>query len=412
MKILFLHCLAEPEGGAEVIVWELMRGLRDAGHECVLLAASSGSGCERSVCDGITVWEAGLRNVYWPFGQKRFGWPLRLLWHALDIYNPWMQSCLRRVVAEEKPDLACVHNLQGWSAASWNALTRLNVPVAQVLHDHYAICVNTFMHRDGRLCKKQCLFCRLFRLPHRALSRNVQAVIGVSRFILERHLSMGYFSGAMIRQVIHNARSPIFLGMHDAVSRDPHSGLRFGFIGRLSEEKGLDLLLQSFIALASSEDELWIAGRGRKDYEQRLRARAADGRIHFLGRVAPHSFYPRVDVVVVPSICNESFANVVAESLVFGKAVVAARRGGIPEVIRDGENGLLFDPDVPGDLEGCLIRMREDAELRSRLAANALTGSASFVDFPGWVGRYEDLFHELVARGGTISAGAQPAGEQ
>jgi glycosyltransferase involved in cell wall biosynthesis len=65
-------------------------------------------------------------------------------------------------------------------------------------------------------------------------------------------------------------------------------------------------------------------------------------------------------------------------------------------MIRDGENGLLFDPGVPGDLEECLKRMHEDTDLRARLAANALTGSASFVDLPGWVGRYEALFRQLV----------------
>ncbi len=73
MKILVLHSLADPElgGGADVIVWEQLRGLRDAGHECVLLATSDTAGLERTEREGITVWKAGIRNVYWPHHKSR-----------------------------------------------------------------------------------------------------------------------------------------------------------------------------------------------------------------------------------------------------------------------------------------------------------------------------------------------------
>ncbi|MGD9663361.1 MAG: hypothetical protein AB7U63_19105 [Porticoccaceae bacterium] len=103
MKIIFLHTQAEPErgGGADVIVWEQMRGLRDAGHECVLLATSDMAGLARTEHEGITVWKAGIRNVYWPYHKKRPAAPWRVLWHAFDSYNPWMQSYLREVVARE-----------------------------------------------------------------------------------------------------------------------------------------------------------------------------------------------------------------------------------------------------------------------------------------------------------------------
>jgi glycosyltransferase involved in cell wall biosynthesis len=322
------------------------------------------------------------------------GW--RLLWHALDIYNPWMQACLRQVAAMEKPDVASVHNLPGWSVAVWNTLEKLGIPIVQVLHDHYTMCMKSSMYRNGRNCERQCPFCRLFRWPSYLLSRRVQAVVGVSRFLLEKHLSLGYFSGVPIRQVIYNAHSPDSLGGSLLPPQVRHPGLRFGFIGHLSPEKGVDPLVEIFNLLDLPGSELWIAGQGEQNYEQQLIAKAGQGRVRFLGWVVPRSFYPEVDVVVVPSLCNDSLPGVIFESLAFGRPVIASRRGGIPEMIRDGENGLLFDPDKSGELAGCLRRMHEDTDLRARLTAAARPSSAPFLGFQRWVGQHEKVYRDAI----------------
>ncbi|MFW5455017.1 glycosyltransferase family 4 protein [Thioalkalivibrio sulfidiphilus] len=396
MKILFLHSLAEPElgGGAEQTLWTMMRGLRDAGHECVLLATSYTAGLSRTEQEGITVWKAGIRNVYWPFHKKRPAAPWRLLWHALDSYNPWMQGYLREVVAREQPDVASVHNLPGWSAASWKTLAQLGVPTVQVLHDYYPICIKTSMYKKGRNCAGQCVGCWVFRLPHRALSRHVKAVVGVSRFMLDRHRALGYFEGVPIQRVIHNARDANALGSEAASVIAQHEGLRFGFIGRLDPAKGIEPLIDAFLAADLPNAELWIAGSGRQHDEERLHSKTTDPRIRFLGRVAPRDFYPQVDAVVVPSFWNDNLPGVVFEALAFGKPVIGSRRGGIPEMIRHEENGLLFEPDAPGELQAALEAMADDA-LRAQLMAQAKPSSAPFVDMAGWVAQYEALYREV-----------------
>ncbi|WP_414041110.1 glycosyltransferase family 4 protein [Acidithiobacillus sp. M4-SHS-6] len=398
VKILFLHSLVDPDrgGGAEVIVWEQMRGLRDAGHDCVLLATSDQPGLERSEREGITVWQAGIRNVYWPYHKKRPTAPWRMLWHAVDSYNPWMQGYLRNVVARERPDVASVHNLPGWSAASWVSLTRLGVPAVQVLHDYYPICVKASMYKQGRNCTGQCAGCRVFRLPHRALSRKLAAVVGVSRFMLDRHRALGYFEGVPVQRVIHNARAPQALGVNDQPPSEAHQGLRFGFIGRLDPSKGIEPLIAAFLAADLPEAELWIAGGGKQEYEQHLQGLVREPRIRLLGRQRPADFYPQVDVVVVSSLWNDNLPGVVFEALAFGKPVIASRRGGIPEMIRHGENGLLFEPDAPGELQAALVSM-QDETLRVRLTAQARPSSAPFMDMARWIGEYEALYCEVRA---------------
>lgn len=397
MKILFVHSLSDTNigGGAEVMVWEQMRGLRDAGHECVLLATSDKAGLEKTDQEGITIWKAGIRNVYWPYHKKRPVAPLRILWHALDSYNPWMQKYIREVVKIEKPDVASVHNLPGWSAASWRTLSQLGVPSVQVLHDYYPLCAKVTMYKNGRNCSGQCAGCRALRLPHRTLSRYVHAVVGVSRFILDRHLSLGYFEGVPIQRVIHNVRDAQTLGLDAIKKNKAHTGLRFGYIGRLDSTKGVDTLINAFSNADLPDAELWVAGSGRQDYEDHLFSKASNDRIRFLGRVAPGEFYPQVDVIVVPSLWNDNLPTVVIEALAFGKPVIGSRRGGIPEMIRDGENGLLFEPKSPSDLKLALETLCDD-ELRSKLKHGCFYSVRPFLDMATWMSSYETLYRNVV----------------
>lgn len=400
MKILFINALSDPAlgGGAEEIVWSQMRGLRDAGHECVLLATSSDGGLQHYEQEGITVWLAGIRNLYWPYHKGRsLHAALRLMWHTQDSYNPWMQSYLKKVVALEKPDVASLHNLPGWSVAIWKTLANLGVPIVQVLHDYYLICPKATMIRDNRNCVKQCGVCSTLRLPHRHLSRLVTGVVGVSNFILERHQQLGYFNGVYIQEAIHNARDAVQLGLDSAAIMQPHEGLRIGYIGRLDRTKGIESLIAAFLQADISGSELWIAGSGKQDYERHLRALISDSRIRLLGRQRPSDFYPQVDVVAVPSLWNDNLPTVVFEAFAFGKPVIGAQRGGIPEMISDGVNGWLIEPTDTTSLADLLRSLDTYPEKLATAVGAARASSAHYVNIRAWVNRYEGLYSDALS---------------
>ena len=408
MKILFLHALADPArgGGAEVIVWEQIRGLQAAGHACALLGTTDRPGLQREQHEGVPVWLAGIRNLYWPYDNRARGAASRMAWHAIDSYNPLMQGYLRQVIAAEKPDVISMHNLPGWSAAAWLTAARAGVPAVQVLHDYYAICPKASQYKRGRNCTRQCAGCRVFRLPHRALSNRLSAVVGVSQYILDRHVAEGYFSKVPIRRVIHNARDPRSLGLDNLPAAVPHAGLRFGYIGRLDPPKGIDPLIDAFRSLPHADTELWIAGSGKPDCENALRARAqGDARIRFLGRVAPVDFYPQVDVVVVPSLWNEPLGMVVFEAMAFGKPVIGARRGAIPEMIRDGVNGWVFDPEQIQSLsERMDFICRNRCDIADMVQATRQDG-LRFMDANAWINQYLQIYSVVSIENST--AGAQ-----
>jgi len=399
VKILYIHTFPERRGrgGAEETLWTLMCAMRDAGHQCVLLATSAERGLTRSEQDGITVWKAGTRNLYWPDTRTRRRPPVRALWHLLDSYNPWMQGYVREVVRAERPDVASLHNLPGWSAATWGTLHRLGVPTVQVLHDYYPICPRSTMFRNGRNCTGQCRSCAALRLPHRALSRRVTAVVGVSRYALEAHRRLGYFEGVPIQRVIHNARAVGTLGCRKVVNTVPRAGVRFGYIGTLVASKGVSELIDSYLEAAIPNSELWVAGSGNPGYEHQLRDKAGGNiRIRFLGRVAPSSFYPDIDVLVVPSLWSEPLGMVVAEAFAFGKPIIGSTRGGIPEMIRDGENGLLFDPDRPGELTSHLRRVAADPTMRRYMADMARVSAQPFLDLVRFATAYEEVYRTAI----------------
>lgn len=399
MKILFVHSLGDASlgGGAEYTLWTLIRTLRDRGHNCVLLATAEKKELQRSEVEGITVWLAGIKNIYWPYNKQRPHACARLLWHLLDIYNPWMQSYIRHVIREEKPDVVSVHNLPGWSSSVWVTLRQLGIPIVQILHDYYTCCVKSSMYSGQENCKRQCFQCRLFRLPHINFSARVDAVVGISNYILKSHLDKNYFKYTPIFRVIHNRRNKSYLELQTSGEDFLSENLIIGYIGRLTPAKGIEILIDAYLQANILGSQLWIAGDGKEDYERYLKNKAScDNRIIFMGRVQPSKFYPKIDFLVIPSIWNEPLGMVIPEAFSFGKPVIASKRGGIPEMINDGENGLLFDPDNIDELIFCIHRLYHDQDLRYRLCENAKRSSYYFLDTDSWANEYEEIYKQII----------------
>jgi len=390
-------------GGAERTMETLLRTLKASGNNVAVLGTSARPGLHRIDDGEITQWRAGISNLYWPRMDEAHSWPMRRLWHLIDIYNGAMQRPLGEVLAAVRPDVVFVHNLPGWSIAAISAIRQHNIPVIQILHDHYNVCVNSMMSRAGRNCARQCLTCRIMRTPHRKITNRVSAVVGVSQYILDRHLECGAYADVPIKRVINDVRSAVSLGLaeagelrHEAAAARNSGVTRFGFIGRLTREKGIELLLEVFSAWNNPRTELWVAGTGKPDVVNMLTSRYAGPRIRFLGEIEPKRFFTAIDVTVVPSIWQEPFAGVVAESFAFGVPVIATRRGGLPEMVVHGETGLMLEPDKPGALLAAMMLYAGSPELTARLAGRARAAGPRFLDINGWNAAYRGLIDEVM----------------
>lgn len=398
MKILFLSSLFEPYigGGAEITLRTLVKGLHDSGVEVAVLTVGPQRGLMLEEVDGIRVWRAGIRNLYFHHGSSQQpGWRRRL-WHALDIYNPLMKHYISSVIETEQPDVASCHILAGWSVSAWDVFKRCGIPIVQVLHDLYLLCPKSTMFKENAPCRYQCPSCRLMRLPHKAKSNQARAVVGVSHFILDKLLAHGYFRDTPIKEAIHNARNFPF-NIRELPPRPDDGNMVFGFIGNLAPSKGIELLLDTFVQCAKPDWRLLVAGSGKADYEAMLKSRFVDPRISFLGRCNQRDFYQNVDVTVVPSLWEEPLGMVVAESMMFGAPVIGARRGGISEMVREGVNGLLFAPDHPDALKNAMNKVADDIGFWKRSREMIRDSARTYSDGKAWVARWLELYDRVAA---------------
>jgi glycosyltransferase involved in cell wall biosynthesis len=349
VRILFINTLYTPNvvGGAERSVQFLAESLVQLGHQVAVVSLTSRGGIYVDWVNGTKVYYVGLKNLYWPIGSKENPKLLKPLWHVLDTYNPLMARQVAHVLDAERPDLVHTNNLSGFTALTWQLVKQRHVPLVHTLRDYYLLCPRNTMFRNGENCDKRCTECRLYGLTRKHLSNQVDTVVGISRFILERHLEFGYFADTPRKRVVPNAcqEAPA------PPALDTRSlPVWFGYLGQLHPTKGVEMLLGSAVQLPAGSWGLSIAGRGYTNYELYLRGRHRTSAIKFLGHTKPEDFFRRIDVLVVPSLWHEPFGRVVIEAYAHGVPVIASNRGGLPELVEQAQTGFLFNPNRPDDL--------------------------------------------------------------
>jgi glycosyltransferase involved in cell wall biosynthesis len=182
-----------------------------------------------------------------------------------------------------------------------------------------------------------------------------------------------------VRTVLNGVDADQFTPAHD---REP-GPVRIMFVGRAIPDKGADILLQAAKLVGRDDLEYILVGSHGFDsaadlspYERRLRELAAETTSAvrfepFVDRLKLPELLRRADVLVVPSRWEDPSPLTIGEGMASGVPVVAARRGGIPELL--GDAGVLFDPDRPEELASVLTRLIDDAGLRTRRAAAGLS---------------------------------------
>lgn len=184
-------------------------------------------------------------------------------------------------------------------------------------------------------------------------------------------------------------------------------------VARLTPHKGIDTALHAFAKLAPRHPDLRYAVAGSGTYRERLGAIAAElgvaDRVHFLGSVSDAelpSLYRGADVYLGLSrqvgIDVEGFGISMVEASGCGVPVVGGRSGGVPDAVRDGETGILVDPESPEAAAAALGRVLDDATLARRLGE---AGRKAVESYYNW-GR---VAQDLRRLGDEVSAGRSPS---
>jgi len=221
---------------------------------------------------------------------------------------------------------------------------------------------------------------RLLRTTRDAALRGARHVFCPSAYL--RGVALGWRLDPARVSVLSNPAPPMPpLPSHEELRRELRlDGQVLAFAGRLGPQKALRIALEAVAAV--QEVTLVLAGDGpdRAALEARASELGLEGRARFVGSLSREQvlrLFRAADASVLSSAW-ENFPHTVVEALAVGCPVIATAVGGVPEVVRDSENGLLVPPNDVSALAAAIRRFFEDDELRRRLAEAA---SASVADY-------------------------------
>lgn len=379
MKIIIINTLYYPNfvGGAEISVQFLAESLIEAGHEVVILTTVADAGRKIDYVNGVKVYYIGIKNLYWQYHKNQSNdHPalMKSIWHGIDSYNPWMASQISDILDIEKPDLVHTNNLAGFSVSVWKTIKKHNLPIVHTIRDYYLICPRKYiMFRNGQSCEAPCWDCNIYSLPRNKSSNLVDAVVGVSKHILDNHLKLNYFSHVPIQTVIYNSYQAASIDI-----KQEGKCLRLGYLGRLEQIKGFELLLDCLAEIPTDKVELLVGGSVTQEEINHFQSRYPYKNVSYLGFVKPKDLFSKIDVLIVPSLWQEPLGRTVLEAYAHGVSVIGSNRGGIPEMIDCGKTGFLFEPSLQESLVAAINVFIENPALATQMGKNAYLKAQEF----------------------------------
>ncbi|MET0249066.1 MAG: glycosyltransferase family 4 protein [Sphingobium sp.] len=363
MRILHLGMLYPPHvlGGAELSMATLAQAQARSGHDVAVACTTPGAFTDETR-DGVRIFRMPHATRFWAEDWPAHGRLERFWRKAAMPFNASLRRHFDQVLDAVGPDIVHSHSMTDVSTGLWPAVAVRGIGLVHTLRDYDLMCVQGSMHHGGRGCGPAC---RLLSLPKRRHHRHIDAVAAVSGDILRRHVAHGLFAALPPdrRQVIWNS-APL-AGIDGQYERPDRTGqpFTFGYLGRVTAEKGVGLLIDAFGRMANPDVRLLVAGASPNGFAPF--AEAAKGlAVRFAGPMDPLAFFESIDLLVVPSIWPEPFGRVVVEAYGAGVPVLAARIGGLPDLIA-------------GDKEAWLVPPGDADALASRMAAIAGAGRSA-----------------------------------
>jgi glycosyltransferase involved in cell wall biosynthesis len=312
--------------------------------------------------------------------MRRTTLAVKTMWNRQAYYE------VREIIRKHRPAVMhCTNTFPLISPAVYYAAKDESVPVIQSLHNYRMFCANSLFLRDGRACEK----CLGKMIPWSAIvhacyresrlaTAAVTSMVGVHRFMRTwidaiqlyctptEFARQKFIQGGIAAQKI--IVKPNFVREDRGVGEG--GGNYVVFAGRLSHEKGIDILLEAWRQLAAPV-ALKILGDGPLG-DVVAKAAALDSRIQWMGQCSSQevdSIIGEAKCVLLPSICFETFGRTVIEAFCKGTPVVVSDGGAIAELVREGDTGFLFESGNADQLLAKLNMLLDDAAPQEMRAA-------------------------------------------
>ena len=385
MKILLVNKFHYRKGGAETYYLTVGSELERMGHEVAYFSMKHPNNLPCK-WDKYFVTQREYNDVKNPLSAVRDGIAL--------IYSPEAKRNFQALCEEFRPDVVHLNNIHRQitlSILDAPYLKEHHVPVFYTAHDYVTVCPGYLMlDGEGRVCDacledgkyRHCIENRCvkgsraksalaaleasFNSSHHSNER-IDRVIAPSRFMRSKLIEGGWPEGKV--EALQNFADDAILARASGVADDvtDRESPYLLFFGRLSAEKGVDVLLRAFDAAAPSlprDMRLIVVGDGPDAAEFRELAVSLDSapRIEFAGYQtgdALQIYVERASLAIASSRWRENMPYSIVEAFAAGTPVVGTRIGGIPELVTDGVTGFACEPGDVATMADAMVRGAE-----------------------------------------------------
>ena len=385
MRVLLVNKFHYRKGGAETYYLTVGSELERMGHEVAYFSMKHPNNLPCK-WDKYFVTQREYNDVKNPLSAVRDGIAL--------IYSPEAKRNFQALCEEFRPDVVHLNNVHRQitlSILDAPYLKEHHVPVVYTAHDYVTICPGYLMlDGEGHVCDacledgkyRHCIENRCvkgsraksalaaleasFNRSHHSNER-IDRVIAPSRFMRSKLIEGGWPEGKV--ETLQNFADDAILARASGVAGDvtDRESPYLLFFGRLSAEKGVDVLLMAFDAAAPSlprDMRLIVVGDGPDAAEFRELAASLDSapRIEFAGYQtgdALQTYVERASLAIASSRCRENMPYSIVEAFAAGTPVVGTRIGGIPELVADGVTGFACEPGDVATMADAMIRGAE-----------------------------------------------------
>jgi glycosyltransferase involved in cell wall biosynthesis len=358
LKILLIHTHYQLQGGEDAVVEQELEFLKQH-HDVEILRFQNRSG-----------WKGALQFL-------------------ISIWNIDAAKKSSKKVRDFQPDIVHVHN---WHFAmgplAFRVINRMGIPLVHTVHNFRLLCPSAILLNEGKLFTKSLKEPFPWSAVRNKVYRSSVAQTFWLGLVVWFHKKIGTWKKIDSFVCLTPFAVDLFQQSNFGVSKEQFSikpnftripeisqsikrGEHFLFIGRLSEEKGIDILLHAFKELPFS---LKIAGDGPLK-EQVVNATKEWSNISYLGNLSNNKVIEelrKAQALIFPSVCYETFGLVNIEAFVNHTPVIASNIGAPQSLIRDGYSGFLFEPGKAGHLMEVIFKFNTLSAIeKEKMGANA-----------------------------------------
>lgn len=283
---------------------------------------------------------------------------------------------ITQIFESEKPDIVHTHLFTG---DFYGGVAALNAKVPVVISTKHDILKESFW-RD---------------LLSRKIHKRLTKIIAISQAVRDFLIDYEKLSNDKI-QIIYNGIDVSKFYTPSTIFKSDK--IVIGSIGRLSKEKGYKHLIRSLPFLKHKNWEVLLVGDGplKKDLQRQVMLLGLEEKVQFIGEVADvRPYLERMDIFVMPSV-SEGLCLALIEAALAGKFVIATKIGGIPEIIRDQETGLLFRPKNIEQLVNLINWVIDHQHDARRMVVELQKEVLEKFDINKMIFQYQKMYQDLV----------------